>query len=113
QLAPQRLELVACDRVADLLAVDLADRLDRLLRDLQPATDGDGAGFRHPVEHRLMRLVVFGHAGFVRIEAAINEDAVDVVAVLALEAGEYAADREIHDLRIETDDLALLRQHEG
>src|SRR5262245_61796599 len=73
-LAPDGLELAPGDSVAQLRPVDLAPRLDRLLRPLQAAVDADRARLRVPVEHGAMRLVILLQPRLARVDAAVQQD---------------------------------------
>src|SRR5271170_3842153 len=78
-VAPERIFAAVGDLVADLLAVDLADLLDRLLHDLQAGIDLDRARFRLLVVHGFHRFGVVLVARRGGILSAIGKDALDLV----------------------------------
>src|ERR1700674_6094042 len=101
-VAEDGLEGAVADGVGDLGPVDLAHLLDRLLQHLQR---GVGVGARPAVGllaliHRLVARDIVLDAGTIRVPGAEAEDAVHLVAELALVGRKGDADAEVLDLRI-------------
>src|ERR1700722_16035002 len=113
-IAPERVLAALRHLVADLLTVDLADLLDRLLDDLKAGIDLNCARFRLLVVHGFHRFGVVFVARRGGILSAVGKDAFDLIgAKLVSIAREDAADADIEYVRTETELLRLPGHHEG
>src|SRR5580693_360232 len=113
-VAPERIFAAFRHLVADLLAIDLTDLLDRLLHDLKAGVDLNRARLRLLVVHGFHRFGVVLVARRRGILSAIGKDAFDLVgAELIPIAREDAPDADIEYVRAETELLRLPGHHEG